>query len=440
MTPETRFAGAGGPALRVLQLNFHYGWGGQPQYILTLAREMLLRGHQPAIAAPATSVLAQRARQAGIEVFGRMAFRSPTRPVSFIRDVRELRAVLRSFRPDILHSHGSQDTWVVVAANRWLGGPRLPHVRTRHNTKRVADSAANRYLYGRAVDMLIVVSASVLDRYRPFIDRGLLDPSGVPVIHAPVDLEKLGRGTDPARVRKELGLSDADRLVGCVGRLVRDKGQAHLLAAAALLRERHPRAFYVLVGVGTEERNLRRLVDQLGLADRVFFLGFREDIADITAALDVSVLPSVGCDASSTVIKEAMALERPVVATDIGGAREILSPDRAGLVVPPADAHAMAEALDRILSDPDASRRLGAQGRQIVVEEFTPGRQCDLYVKAYRSLLERRPPQPGSRHGSRNSSSGSSPAWEGSPPASSGQRCAGSYPLPEPRSGGPARG
>ena len=395
MRPSAPDAPAGPPAggpdlarpLRVLHLNFHRGWGGQPQRILMLSIEMNRRGHHAAIAAPAGSMLARRADQAGLPVFGDLSFRPPLHLISFLKDARRLRSILRTWSPDIVHSHGSQDTWIAVAANRWCGGPRLPHVLTRHNTKRVGDTLANRYLYGRALDMLVVASAGVLERYRPFIERGLVVPSRVPVIHSAIDIERFSSPGDPSRIRRELGLSPADRLITCVGRLVEDKGQRVLLDAAALLRERHPQAFYAFVGVGTEDANLRRQADRLGLGERVFFLGFREDVADITAAADVSVLPSVDCDASSAVIKEAMAAGCPVVATDVGGAREILS--GAGLVVPSRDAVALSTAMDHVLSDPEAGRKFGERGRK-AAGHYTAARLCDRYLEAYRSLLARR--------------------------------------------------
>lgn len=322
-------------------------------------------------------------------MFGGVAYRPPARVLSFLRDVRAVRAVLRDWRPDIVHSHGSQDTWVAVAANRWAGGPRLPHVLTRHNTKRVADSAANRYLYGRCVDLLVVAAGGVLDRYEPFLRRGILRQDRIAVIHSSVDVEKFSRPAEPDRIRAELGLGPDNLLVGCVGRLVKDKGQRWLLDAAAALRGSHPRLFFVLVGTGTEEAALRRQASCLGLTDRVFFLGFREDMADITAALDLSVLPSVDCDASSAAIKEAMLMGKPVVATDIGGAREIIRPEAAGLVVPPGDPAALARAIARILDAPGEARQMGIRGREIVLTDYTTGRLADRYLEAYRSAAAR---------------------------------------------------
>ena len=161
------------------------------------SRELARRGHAVAIAAPGDGVLARRAREAGIEVFGGFGFHKPRRVLSFARDVRELRRVIRAFRPQLLHSHGSQDTWTTIFANRF-GGPGLPHVLTRHNSKRVSCHAANRWLYGRALDLLVVVSAGVLERYDAFVRRGLLDPARIPIIPSSIDFARYDAPLDGA--------------------------------------------------------------------------------------------------------------------------------------------------------------------------------------------------------------------------------------------------
>src|SRR5206468_9653977 len=97
--------------LRILHLDFHRGWGGQPSRILMGSRELARRGHEVAIAAPGEGALADRARREGLTVFGELRFLKPRRALSLARDVSGVRRILRTWRPDIIHSHGSQDTW-----------------------------------------------------------------------------------------------------------------------------------------------------------------------------------------------------------------------------------------------------------------------------------------------------------------------------------------
>ncbi len=376
--------------LRILQTNFHRGWGGQPARILMLSRGLARRGHEVVIAAPAGSLLARRAREAGLETYEEARFLKSKHLISSLRDAVSLGRLLGSGTFDLIDAHGSQDLWA-SALGRRLDRNRVPLVFTRHNTKAVADHAFNRLLYRRVVDHLIVVSESVLERYRPFLDRGDLAMDRISVVHSSYWEERFHPGVDGNPVRRELltGAGTAGPLVGVVGRLVADKGGIYFLQAATRVGREFPSARFLFAGRGTEEPALRRAAEELGIGERVLFLGFREDIPEITAALDVSVLPSIDCDASSAVLKEAMAVGRPVVATSIGGAGEIVLDGVTGLLVPPADSEALAEAIGSILRRPDRGREMGTLGRERVRSLFTQDRLVEGTLEAYRSARER---------------------------------------------------
>jgi len=349
------------------------------------SREHARRGHVVAIACPGDGELAHRAREAGLTVFGAFGFHKPKRAVSLARDVARLRRVIASFRPQILHSHGSQDTWTSVFANRF-GGPGLPHLMTRHNSKRVANNAANRWLYRRGLDRLVVVSGGVLERYEAFFRRGVLDPARVPVIPSSIDFARYDAALDPARLRGELGVDAAASLVGQVGRLVHDKGPDVLVRAFATVLDAHPSAHLVFVGTGTLESPLHALVAELGLDGRVHFLGFRNDVPDLTAALDVAVLASVDCDASPASVKEAMYLRKPVVVTNIGGLREMVDDRETGRVVAPGDADALARAILAALDDPAVSAAMGDRAREIVRTRYSLAALANAYEKVYAEM------------------------------------------------------
>lgn len=374
---------------RILHLDFHRGWGGQPSRIVMSSRELARRGHVVALAAPGDGLLAHRAREAGLVVYGDAAFYKPRRVISFMKDVRTIRKAVKDFRPDILHSHGSQDTWTAAIANRF-GGPRLPHMMTRHNSKRVACSVANRWLYGTALDRLVVVSAGVLERYTEFFARGILDPEEIRIIPSSIDFARYDRPLESRRIREELGAAQGVPLIGAVGRLVRDKGQHVLLRAFQDVLGPHPRARLLLVGTGTEERPLRSLAQELGISDSVSFLGFREDVPDITAALDVSVLASIDCDASPAAVKEAMYLERPVVVTDIGGLREMVQDGVTGRIVPPENPSALAQAIVAALEGGETGKEMGRRAREVVRTRYSLEALADAYERAYASMIARR--------------------------------------------------
>jgi glycosyltransferase involved in cell wall biosynthesis len=289
---------------------------------------------------------------------------------------------------DLIHAHGSQDLWNSAAARR-MGHHSLPLIFTRHHTKKLVDHAFNRFLYRKVVDHLIVACASVLDRYRPFLERGDITEDRISVIHSAYREDRFHPGVDGSAIRHELGAGPETMLVGVVGRLQPEKGGMYFLRAAAKIAPAFPTARFVFVGRGSDEMLLRQTAAELGIAERVIFMGFREDIPEITAALDLSVLPSIDCDASSAVLKEAMAMGRPVVATIIGGAGDIVEADKTGLLVPHADPEALATAIGTILGMPDRGRAMGERGQQRVVAHFTRERLVEQTLATYRKVLER---------------------------------------------------
>lgn len=378
--------------LTIVHTDFHRGWGGQINQVLTSCFGLRERGHRVILAVPAGGLPAQRARAGGLELFDAVQFRAAGNVGALLGDIRALARLMREAKPDLIHSHGSQDTWAVAVANRyWFGAPRLPHLLTRHNTKRVRNSAANRHLIGTLLDRLIVVAPEILDRYRPFIEAGLLDPTRVPVIPSPLRPDVRDANPDRATLRRELRLSADVKLCGTLARLVPDKGQTDLLAAASSVIEAGHDLHVVLAGDGSDESRLRQQVAETpSLANRVHFLGFRRDVADVTASLDIAVLPSVDCDASSGMIKEALALGVPVIATDVGAAREMLGDGRFGAIVPIADPAALAAALRQLLHDLPAAREAAARGGEQIRATYTVDRLVSGLEQVYRDLLQQR--------------------------------------------------
>jgi glycosyltransferase involved in cell wall biosynthesis len=372
--------------LRVLQTNFHQGWGGQPARILMMSRGLVALGAEVVIAAPPGSILAERARAAGIPTFEGARFRKTKHLLSTARDVLALAHHLRDRPYDLVDAHGSQDLWTILAA-RALSRRRLPVLYTRHNTKRVRAHAANRWLYRRQVDHLIVASRSVLQRYAPIQRTGDLVEERISIVHSAYRTDRFRPGLDGRRARSSLGIAADSPVVGVVARLVRDKGHEHLLRAAPAILARHPRTLFLFAGTGTLEGELRTLVEALRVGSSVRFLGFRDDVPEITAALTVSVLPSIDCDASSAALKEALACGVPAVATDIGGASEILRHGITGLVVPAGDPEALARAILTLLDDPEKARAMGRAGSQDVSERFTPDRLAAETLAVYRKVI-----------------------------------------------------
>lgn len=355
--------------LHILLLDPHLRGGGQVRYVTNLARELTRRGHRVAIGCRPGSVLVDAAREADCESVPKFAFRGGFRPLAWWRDIQAMRHYLRTQRPDVLHVSGSQDHWTAAIANRLEGRPAIL-VRTRHNTYVVANSYPNRLLNLRLTDFQIVVCDVVR---RDLAATPVFDAGRMCSIHNGVDAETYAPDAAlRAAARAELGYSDEHFVLGVAARLVKDKGHEFLLRAVAKLAADFPQLRVLLLGQGVLEVALRALCVELGIAERVQFAGFRDDMARCTQAFDVGVLTSIGCDTSSFSLKEEMAEEKPIIASDYGGLTEIVSDSCEGFVVPAGQVEPVAAALKRLLQmTADERAAMGRAGRARVLRDFT---------------------------------------------------------------------
>lgn len=168
------------------------------------------------------------------------------------------------------------------------------------------------------------------------------------------------------------------------------KDQATFLRAARRVREAFPEAAFVLAGEGQMTESLRALATELGLNGSAFFLGRCGNIAELLAVSDVCVLSSKGVEGFSNSIMEYMAAARPVVATDVGGAREAIVEGETGYVVQPGDEETMAERIASLLKDPGRARAMGESGLRVIRQKFSCEAQLERTESLYEELLARR--------------------------------------------------
>jgi glycosyltransferase involved in cell wall biosynthesis len=188
------------------------------------------------------------------------------------------------------------------------------------------------------------------------------------------------------RERAALGLGPQDRVVGTLGRLAWKKGHEYLLQAAAEILQEDPQVTFVLVGDGPLRQQLEKQARTLGIAPRVKFLGQRLDSQAVISLFDVFVLPSV-IEGMPNALLEAMALERPVVVTNVGGNAEVVTDGATGMVVPPRQPTEMAQAVRRLLHDNGLARRLATAGRQAVTQRFCFRQTLHAMETLYEALL-----------------------------------------------------
>ena len=190
------------------------------------------------------------------------------------------------------------------------------------------------------------------------------------------------------RIRTELGIAENIPIVGIVGRLSPQKDYPTFLKAAAEVLRAVPEAVFLIAGDGSLRHELEKLAAGLTIESRVRFLGYRTDILDVVSTFDVFVLSSLW-EGLPLAVLEAMALEKPVVATSVPGTAEAVVDGESGYLVPLKDSPVLAQKTVELLRDPEKSRKMGKAGRRRVVDYFDLGRMVDEHERLYRRLLER---------------------------------------------------
>ena len=188
-------------------------------------------------------------------------------------------------------------------------------------------------------------------------------------------------------VRTQFGFAPQHVLIGTVAFLRDYKGLDYLIEAAKLVTETHPECRFLLVGDGPERMNLLRRIHELGLSSRVVLAGFREDIPQLVAAMDIFVVSSVEGEGLPQSLTQAMAMERPVVATAVGSIAEVVKHEVTGLLVTPSNPAALAEQIEVLIRDQALCEKLARAGRELIVQSYSLEHMLDRTEGLYASLL-----------------------------------------------------
>jgi len=306
------------------------------------------------------------------------------------RTARTIRDVVRREAVDLIHSHLPGQNFSSCLAARLT---RRPAVCTYHGEIELDDARAPKgafklhYVRRKAAAITVVV-----DRMQQRL-LGLGVPSEKLVrIYNGIDVSVF-QNAAPGRLRRELALPADALLVGTVANVRQSKGHDYFIRAARVVLERFPQARFVAAGDVPADLGdpLKRLVAELGIEDRFHFLGFRRDVAEVLADLDLFVLPSVS-EGLPLVLLEAMASGKAIVATRSGGPEDVVQDGKTGLLVPAADAGALATAIVRLLGDRALASDLARNARALVEERYSLSQMLHQYQDLYERCLAARVP------------------------------------------------
>jgi glycosyltransferase involved in cell wall biosynthesis len=297
--------------------------------------------------------------------------------------VRELADSVASFAPEIIHNHMYRAEVIGTLAALQLGekGCKRPAViSTVHSSRiRCVDDRQTIRQLTPLMDRLIVVSRAIEEKVR---EEGRV---GAPVslIHNGVDLQRYNHQQPCCTLHDEYSIPEDAPIVGVVARLEAEKGHRTLIDAWPEVLAAVPNAWLLVIGEGSERDALEAEAASLGVNERVVFTGRREDVPAVTAALDVAVLPSYR-EAQGLSVLEAMALSRPVVASNVGGIPGMIEDGVTGLLVPPNDCDALAAALIKLLTDHPYADMIARRGHDLVHERFC----IELMVNSIESIYD----------------------------------------------------
>jgi glycosyltransferase involved in cell wall biosynthesis len=326
------------------------------------------------------------------------ALRRRLSPASDAAAFFRILAILREVQPHIVHTHmakaGTLGRLAAGVYNRTTGRSspaRVVHTYHGHVLEGYFNSGTARFFtwterqLARLTDAIVAISprirAELVDEFH--VGR----PEQYRVVPLGFDLSELNAITDRDRLeaRRALEIPHDACIVTTVGRLTAIKQHRLFLDVARLVARDNPRSLFLIAGDGELRADLERYARELGLGERVRFLGWRRDLAVLYAATDVFLLTSRN-EGTPVALIESLAAGVAGVSTDVGGVRDVIDSEDVGLLAPSGDADALAQQVSTLLADPDRARRMGASGRETIVARYNVERLVDDIAALYREL------------------------------------------------------
>lgn len=354
-------------------------YGGSEYYVSLLARNLTDRGYQVSVimnSLPQMSEWGSSLRNGGINV------------VQDLVGIYALLTWLKSFRPDVFHINMPGPYCAAYGGVALLA--KMAGIKAVITTEHVPSITGPKRLeilkrfFDNWTDS-IITEASMNVKY--LVETHGANPRKIHRIYHGVDIGRYCPLTgEGGYIRDRLGFGPDELLVALIGRLHPQKGHDYLIRAAATLRSRYPSCHYLFIGEGKQRNELELLVQRHSLQDRVTFLGFRSDIADLLQVIDVVVMPS-RLEGLPFVLLEAMAAAVPVVASDLECLREVITDGFNGFLVPVGDVSSLASSLDHLLRDRKLRTAIGANARQTITERFNLEMMIDQTEQVYLEVL-----------------------------------------------------
>ncbi len=392
--------------LNILHTEASLGWGGQEIRIIQESRGMIKRGHRVVIAAPLEGVIFKKAEESGINIFP--AHFQKRNPISVLR----MRLLINRERFDVVNTHSSSDSWVASIAAR-LSRVKPKIIRTRHLSTPISKSYLSRLIYEILPHAVITTGEEIRQR---MIKENGFNADKIFSIPTGIDLERF----NPEKVKPAFqsknphthpfnkvippnpplskggwgdlsggqgGLMD-NFSVGMVGVLRSWKGHRYFIEAVPAILSVIPDSTFYIIGDGPQFQNIKDMIKNLSLEHKILMLGHRDDIPEILASLDAIVHPSYANEGVPQSILQAMAMGKPVVASDAGAIKEIVIDRETGFLIEPKNPNQLSERIIELYRNPELKIKFGKAGRRLVEENYSMEAMLDKIESLYEKLLK----------------------------------------------------
>lgn len=293
-----------------------------------------------------------------------------------------LRRLIRERNVRLIHAHKIGSNFWGSVVGRWSGTPVISHFHAHHAKGGSLPSLMAARIVGQVSRRVISISEY---EKRRLIDEEGIPPGKIVTIYNGIDLGRYHPGPNP-QLRRELGIGDDVPVVGIVAAFRPQKNHELFLRAARHVLERHGEVVFLLVGDGVKRAESEAFAEELGITSNCRFLGLRRDVPDVIGAMDVGVLSS-HWEGLPLAMLEYMASGKAVVSTDVSGMGEVVEQGVNGLLTPPDNSEALADAISVILADRRKAERMGRRGVEIARDKFSEETMIDRIEALYEETL-----------------------------------------------------
>lgn len=354
------------------------GWSGGAEQMMLLAKGIRSRGHEVFASCVKGSPLEKRLVENNFNVLA-----LPMWNDGDVYSAWKIAQFCKKNRIEIVHAMHARAHGLALVASFFV---KIPLVVTRRVSFNLNRNLYSGFKYrSERIHKFICVSHAVK---RELLDFGVPEHK-LEVIYSGVDTKRFyPRGKERA-IMERYKIPAEIPVVGCIANFSKWKGQEVFLRAAKIIRDKSKRVHFLIAGSGNDREPVLSWVRELGLEGAVTLIGFVEDVPQVMSVLDLFVSPSVGAEGLSGTLREALAMGLPAVATDVGGNREILKNNENGLLVPPSDPSAIAEAVLSLLSDRERALEMGRRARIEVEKNFSVEKMVERTEEVYHSVIKK---------------------------------------------------